>query len=271
MISLIENEFIKIFSRISSWVYMIILTVMLFAGALLMKIVLGQMMPESPPTNWEYMELVVPFVASFVTLFTVIVGSGNVAAEFSDGTIKQLLIRPYQRWKILLSKYIAITLYSAILLVLLLFFGFIFGLLFYGVSDFSAESKIVSSMNGNPTGGIGKLFFYHFLLFIPSLLIVTSFAFMLSTLFRSQAVAVGLGVFILFSSSTAGQVISLFMNKYHWMKFLIFPHLDLTKYAVSPVIMKGITLPFSLSILLIYYVIFMALTFIFFQKRDISI
>ncbi|MFY4777415.1 ABC transporter permease [Metabacillus sp. RGM 3146] len=272
MMKLIQNEMIKIISKKSSWIYFIILALMLLVGVPLFKFIMGTILQHNAPSNWEYMETVVPFISSFVTLFTVIVGSGNVAAEFSDGTIKQLLIRPHQRWKILLSKYIAITLYSAALLLFLLLFSYLTGLLFFGNGSFNAASSVL--FDAPETGSkmaIGQFFFYRFVLYIPGLLIVTSISFMLSSLFRSQALAVGLGIFVLFFSSTTGQIITFLMNKYSWMKYLIFPHLDMTKYAVMPDMMKGITIPFSLSILFLYYAVFMALTFIFFQRRDISI
>ena len=51
---------------------------------------------------------------SLVTLFTVIVGAGIVAAEFSQGTIKMLLTRPVNRWKILTSKYITTMLFGLV-------------------------------------------------------------------------------------------------------------------------------------------------------------
>ena len=96
-------------------------------------------------------------------------------------------------------------------------------------------------------------------------------AFMLSTLFKSQALAVGIGIFVLFFSSTLGGMILMLADKYAWAKLLIFPHLDLTVYALQEKILENITLPISLAILAVYYAIFMIVTFFFFMKRDISI
>ena len=47
---------------------------------------------------------------TFVGLFVIIIASGIVANEYSRGTIKMLLVKPYKRWKILLSKYITVIL-----------------------------------------------------------------------------------------------------------------------------------------------------------------
>ena len=110
MIALMKNEWMKIFGRKSSWIYIIILVLSLLLGAYLNHAIFED------SNTWLYMNSVVYSLSMLVTLFTVIVGSGNVASEFSDGTIKQLLIRPHSRVKILLSKYIVVLSYSLLLI-----------------------------------------------------------------------------------------------------------------------------------------------------------
>ncbi|WP_223702219.1 ABC transporter permease [Sutcliffiella deserti] len=220
--------------------------------------------------SWHFMNDVVFGLTILVTLFTVILCSANVAAEFSDGTIKQLLIRPHRRWSILLSKYISVLLYSFAMLSVLLLAGYIVGVIFFGVGDFNMKS-MVYTMDGQKEVAIGTQFFTSILYYLPSLLMVMTISFMLSTLFKSQALAVGIGIAVLFISSVLGGIIIFLAEKFTWVKFLIFPHMDLTVYAIQDKILQDVTLPFSLTILLVYYAIFMALTFLFFQKRDISI
>ncbi|WLR56930.1 ABC transporter permease subunit [Mesobacillus subterraneus] len=314
MIPLIQNELMKIFGKMASWIYMIIIVLaVLIAGIIYSKFsadpnpnwkqdtqaeitmlenqmasasgdekkmiqnqidqtqeFLDQDINPNAKTNWHFMNDVVVGVSSLVTLFVVIVGSANVAAEFSDGTIKQLLIRPHQRWRILLSKYIAVIIYALLLVLTLIVSGYIIGLLLFGSGDFNM--KIFEfTLEGRKVAIVGTQFLLKMLYFIPSLLIIMTIAFMLSTLFKSQALAVGIGIFVLFFSSTLGGIILMLADKYAWAKLLIFPHLDLTVYALQDKILENITLPVSLSILAVYYAVFMMLTFFFFQKRDISI
>ncbi|WP_210366453.1 ABC transporter permease subunit [Bacillus sp. REN3] len=221
-------------------------------------------------TNWHFMNDVVIGVSSLVTLFVVVVGSANVAAEFSDGTIKQLLIRPHRRWSILLSKYIAVIIYALLMVLTLVVSGYVIGLLMFGNGDFHMKIFEIT-LEGRKEAVVGTQFFLKMLYYIPSLLVVMTIAFMLSTLFKSQALAVGIGIFVLFFSSTLGGIILMLADKYTWAKFLIFPHLDLTVYALQDKILEDITMPLSLAILAVYYAIFMVVTFFFFQKRDISI
>ncbi|WP_079509234.1 ABC transporter permease [Mesobacillus jeotgali] len=314
MIALIQNELMKVFGKMASWIYMVIIILaVLIAGIIYSKFsadpnpnwrqdteeeikmlenqmasasedekvlmqnqidqtkeMLDENINPNAKTNWHFMNDVVVGVSSLVTLFVVVVGSANVAAEFSDGTIKQLLIRPHQRWKILLSKYIAVIIYALLMIVTLIVSGYIIGLVLFGSGDFNTKIFEIT-LEGRKVAMVGEQFLLKMLYFIPSLLIVMTIAFMLSTLFKSQALAVGIGIFVLFFSSTLGGIILMLADKYTWAKFLIFPHLDLTVYALQDRILDNITLPISLSILAVYYAIFMFLTFFFFQKRDISI
>ncbi|USK35121.1 ABC transporter permease [Bacillus sp. F19] len=318
MIGLIQNEWMKIFSKVSSWIYLILIVMIVSSAAFIdykftekpsedwrqdvqAEITqLQQEMKELPEeerewqqmqisekqlylqedinpnakSTWHFLNNIVFMITSVVTLFAVIVCSANVASEFSDGTIKQLLIRPHRRWKVLLSKYIAATLYSLLLLLVLLTAGYLAGLIMFGAGDYS-ERMFEISMDGqmNPENivAVGDQAVLKLLYFLPSLFIVTAIAFMLSTLFKSQALAVGIGIFVLFFSSTIGGVILFVAKKYTWTKFLIFPHMDLTVYAYQDKILDTITLPISLLILAIYYAVFMTVTFVYFQKRDISI
>ncbi|PLT29063.1 ABC transporter permease [Peribacillus deserti] len=221
-------------------------------------------------SNWHFMNDVVYGMTTLVTLLAVIVCSASVSSEFADGTIKQLLIRPHQRWAILLSKYLSLIIYSLILVATLIAAGYLVGLVTFGSGDFTAKIFDMA-IEGNKEAEVGPQFFLKIAYYLPSLLIITAIAFMLSTLFKSQALAVGIGIFVLFLSSSLGGLIVVLADKYEWAKYLIFPHLDLTVYALQDKILGDITLPISLTILAVYYAIFMALTFVFFQKRDISI
>jgi len=223
-------------------------------------------------TSWSYLGYYGIALKSLVTLFVVIVCAGNISSEFSDGTIKQLLIRPHRRWSILLSKYFALLIYSAFLIAVLVGIGYIVSIAFFGVDDFNGKMSVQNPITYDMEVLSGGVYFFKSLLYyLPGLIMVLTLAFMLSTLFKNQAIAVGIGVFVLFFSSTAGLIIVGLAEKYAWTKALIFPHLDQTIFVVQDKILENITMPMSLGILGIYYLIFMFITFFFFQKRDISI
>lgn len=223
-------------------------------------------------SNWDFMNgTIYGIMGMLVPLFAVIVSSASVSAEFADGTIKQLLIRPHRRWKVLLSKYISVLIYSLTLLLVLLISGFIVGTIIFGSGDFNASVFEMNMDLQYELVVVGEQFLLKVLYHLPSLLMYITIAFMLSTLFKNQALAVGVGVFVLFLSSTIGGIIILLAEKFTWTKYLIFPHLDLTIYTYEDTILQDVTMPISLLVLAVHYIVFLVLTFSFFQKRDISI
>ena len=222
-------------------------------------------------STWHFLNSTVLGIGMLVTLFSVIVGSASVASEFADGTIKQLLIRPHPRWAILLSKYLSVIVYAVLLMGALILSGYLVGLLFFGAGDFNAKFYELNLSLDETEAVIGTQFILKILYYLPSLLITITIAFMISTLFKSQAMAVGIGIFIVFVSSTLGGIIIMLAEQYTWAKFLIFPHMDLTVFALQDTILQDVTITTSLLILGAYYMIFMFITFWFFQKRDISI
>ncbi|MGD6819140.1 ABC transporter permease subunit [Metabacillus sp. 84] len=227
-------------------------------------------------SNWQFANSAGIGLTSFVALFSVIIASANVASEFSDGTIKQLLIRPHRRWKILLSKYIAAVVYSLLLLLFLTGASILAGTFLYGAGDFGAkiaEIPMTFDAAAEPViGSAGGIFFKKILLYIPNLIVVTTIAFMLSTLFKSQAMAVGIGIFVLFMNDVLSSAVQLLITlEQEWAKLLLFPHLNLMQYAAADEILPGVTLTYSSIVMLVYYLIFMAITFFFFQRKDVSI
>lgn len=260
MNSLIQNELIKIYEKKSAWIYKIIIfLIVLIGGIIYQQALVGN-------SNWHFMNDFAIGGGVLVTLFAVIVSSSNISAEFSDGTIKQLLIRPHRRGIILLSKYIAVLIYSLILTLTFMAATFIVGWFLFGSGSFTTEILV-----GNKMMYIGEQYFLKMLYLVPGLVIFTTISFMLSTFFKNQAIAVGISIFTLFISATIGALIALVADKFTWMKYLIFPHLDITVFARQETILNNITLPISLSILAVYYVIFMVVLFRYFEKKDIIV
>ena len=70
-----------------------------------------------------------------VGMFSIIIAGGIVASEFNWGTIKLLLIRPIDRGKILVSKYMAVIAFSLILLSASFVFSALMGLILFGTPD----------------------------------------------------------------------------------------------------------------------------------------
>ncbi|WP_416150771.1 ABC transporter permease subunit [Salipaludibacillus sp. HK11] len=202
---------------------------------------------------------------AFVTMFTVIVGAGIVASEHSNGTIKLLLIRPVKRWKILLSKWTATMIFSIVMLIALILFSFIVGAVLFQF-DFG-PNRWVSVVQGEIRDWhILQYAFTVYGLYFIELIIMTTFAFMIGTVFKNQSLAVGLSLVALFMG---GQIVYL-LSQYEWIKYILFSNTYLMQYVEQNPIIEGMTLSFSIVMLLGYFLLFMAIAMITFSKRDVA-
>lgn len=200
---------------------------------------------------------------AFATLFTVIIASGIVASEFTWGTIKLLTIRPVKRGKILWAKYGAVLLFSFTIAIIAYVTSIISGWIFFD----TGEGVLLTVENGEvikQSIWVESLKLYG--LSFVNLFIMTSFAFMVGTLSRSNALAIGLSIFLMFT----GQQMVFLLQEYTIMKYYLFTHADLTQYLQPRTLVEGITPQFSIVVLIIYLVIFLTISHLSFTKRDIA-
>ncbi|MBP2078013.1 ABC transporter permease [Oceanobacillus polygoni] len=203
---------------------------------------------------------------SLVSLLTIIVAAGIVANEFRWGTIKLLLIRPISRTKILISKYVSVLLFALFTLIFVLIFSGIVGAILFGVEGMNPYTVLEKSGGLEFVSVIGEIISgYGYQMII--LVMMATFAFMISSVFRNSALAIGLAIFLMF----VGNQIVFFFAERSWAKYILFANTDLSQYADgnTPWI-EGMTLGFSITMLLIYYIVFMLLAWIFFTKRDVA-
>lgn len=202
-----------------------------------------------------------------VGLFSIIVASGSVANEHRWGTIKLLLIRPISRTTILFTKYVSVLLFSLTTTVALIIGLFIIGLPLFGFEGSNPEILITTSNGSLELVSLYKEIIATFAYPLIEIIILATIAFMISTIFKNNAMALATTLFFLFT----GQQIYLWFEKYSWSKFILFAHTDLSQYSVTGTPMvDGGTLTFSLIIIAIYYALFLLLPWIIFSKRDVA-
>jgi ABC-2 type transport system permease protein len=202
---------------------------------------------------------------SIISLFTIIVAAGAIANEFKWGTIKLLLIRPISRTKILLSKYVSVLVFAVIMLIFLYVLSFIVGSVLFGID--SLNQTYLFRQDG--TIQEAQIFGHtisQYLLSSVNLLMMATFAFMISSVFRNSSLAIGVAIFLMM----AGNSIVLFLAEKDWAKYILFANTDLNQFLEGTPIFSDITLGFSITVLVVYYIIFLALSWIFFSKRDVA-
>lgn len=220
------------------------------------------------PVEYSAMQFVYENIelSMLLSLFTIIVAAGILANEFQWGTIKLLLIRPVTRLKILAVKYVTVLLYALTLLIFMFVFSWIVGAILFGVNGFNPSAVVneYGSYNEvNLLSGILQGFGYK----MVNLVMMATFAFMVSAIFRSASMAIGFAIFLMF----AGNMIVLFLAEYDFAKYILFANTDLSQYRDGAnQLLEGMSLSFSIVILLVYYVIFLAAAWFSFTKRDVA-
>jgi ABC-2 type transport system permease protein len=262
LLNLILNENMKIYRRVRTWILVGILLVI--EGLAFLLNYYHQPLGHS---LWEGAAFASNLV--IVALFlAVIIAADSVAGEFSGGTIKLLLIRPASRAKILLSKYISVLLFLLFMLIILLVSSLIVSGIMFG---FNTATGLYSYMGKDGlqheiswmaqtfrSYGFGSI----------NLIMILSLAFMLSTVFRSSAIAISVAIISIF----VGGIVGTLITRFSWAKYYLFFNTDLSIYLTNqiPIPNSGMTLGFSITVLLLYFIIFNGLSWFVFKKRDVS-
>ncbi len=205
-----------------------------------------------------------------ILIIIIIVAGSIVSEEFSKGTIKLLLVKPYSRTKILLSKYITAILMVFFAIVTVLGIQLIVGGIFFGYDTlaipklvYNFTTKTILEMN------VFKYFLYNTIAVLPQLILLTTLAFSISTISLSTSLANTLTIV----GSLAGDIINSIAVSYeiNILKLFVTLNWDFTPYLFggsSPYL--GITLPFSIVVCLVYWLIMLIVTIIVFKRRNIK-
>lgn len=212
-------------------------------------------------------------IGLFIPLMVMVIASDLVSSEYSLGTVKLLLTRPVKRWKILLSKYITLILAVSLIIA-------IAGALSYGISGFVFGFKgwgapILTGFNvtkaGLNTANVKLLSLWEFLLMDFGLVwfvavVVGTLSFMLSVLIRSTAAGMG----IMLAALISGAILNNMVSSWNSAKYLFMVNLQLTDYlAGNPPPIQGMTLSFSITVLLFWWAAALVVSFFVFTKKDV--
>ncbi|QQK78266.1 ABC transporter permease subunit [Salicibibacter cibarius] len=220
--------------------------------------------PTPPASMWNFAYDNIEVFVAFIIMFAVIIAAGSISGEFSKGTIKLLLIRPINRSKILLSKYVASLMFSFIMLVLSITLSLVVGGMFFG---FEAPSQAnVTTMDGSTVENVLPHFTSSIAFVSVDILMMVTIGFMISTIFHNSALAIGVTIFLRF----AGPNIVLALQQYDWAKYILFANLNLRQHIGGVPYLEGLTMTFSVITLIVYFFIFIILTWWIFNKKDVA-
>lgn len=205
-----------------------------------------------------------------IMVVAIIMISGSIVSEeFSKGTIKLLLIRPHSRIKILTSKLISCFISILIVFAAIVILQLIVGGIFFGFSSLSLPIVIYNFSNKSiETYNVFIYLLILLLAHLPKYILLVTLAFCISTIFKNTALATTIGILGYISS----EVINLVVINKNIEQFKIFVTLNwnIEQYLFGNLPeFSYVTLPFSIFICIIYFVIMLIPTYIIFNKTNI--
>lgn len=242
---LVLNEWLKLSKKRTFFIAYGLLIVMPLAIGYMVHSVAGDLFATGPQFAAEM--LLPTGIGQILSILVIIGTAGIVPKEYSQGTIKFLLIRARSRTAILASKFVTVLLYALSLTVVTAVAVYASGMLWFG--------------NGGGSLGIGDVL-TSVLYNSVYMVMFATMAFMIGILTTSTGVTIGISMF--------GLTISNLVIFRDFYKYVLFPNLNLAAYEGGGAPLPGMTLGFSILMLAVYFLLFLLAGFMVFRRRDVA-
>ncbi len=231
----------------------------------LMNTLLGMGTKSESSRLWDTLNTTLS-MTSIVQIFSIILAAGMVATEFGKGTVKFLLIAPASRWKILLAKYCSVLLNMGLFFITLFAGNVLFGILFCGGGDFFLPILTAAGGEIKRSSPI-LLLLGNYLLELVAMLVMTTLAFMVSSLFRNAGAAVGISLLILYGGNTVNSILALIGAD--WGRYFIFANINLSQILRGVSVFPHQNIGTAIVVLLLHMVVFLWTAFDAFDRKEV--
>ncbi|WP_214827936.1 ABC transporter permease [Exiguobacterium algae] len=244
MRSLLSNEWMKWRRTIKPYIAL----AMYFAVILLTYIIM--ISGDGSPEAADFFNYGTMAAIAFLGIFTIVFTAEMIGNELKFDTLKHLLMSPYSRDRILLSK----LLMSTFVMFAQFFFILIVAFAFSLTLDGSVTWEVLRTTLLSVTGPI-------FIIFLTL---------MFSVVFKSVGVVIGFTVLANFVSGMIGGL--LIAWKPEIAKWVVFLHTDLSVYFQEPNIMEmmDVTIWFSIFYVLLHIIAFYVITAFMFRSKTFA-
>ncbi|WP_438351140.1 ABC transporter permease [Paenibacillus sp. FA6] len=212
-------------------------------------------------------------ITLFIPLLIMAIASDIVSGERTTGTIKMLLTRPVKRWKVLLSKLIALIMFVSLIVLSTFAISYLISGAFFGYVGFNMPVFTGFQMSGADVdmSSVHAVPQWEYLLMQCGLIwfvavTVALLAFMVSVLVKSTAAS----IVVMMAALIAGNILTNMASSWTSAKYLFMVNLQLTNYlSGTPAPIEGMNLNFSLIVLGVWALGSVIVSFTVFTKRDI--
>jgi ABC-2 type transport system permease protein len=229
--------------------------------------------PITPSSARFSVNFVENAIILFIPLMIIILASDLVSGEFSTRTIKLLLTRSVARWKVLLSKYIALLMMTTIVILMIGVISTLESYMFFGLAGFDEPvatgfNLVNGVLDSNSVIMVNRM---EYMVLIYSLawfvsMVIASITFMISVLVKSTAASIG----IVMASLIGGQFLQFFLSDWEIIKYFFVSNLNLIRYMTgSYQFIEGMTMKFSISVLGVWSLLSIVVSFIVFSRKDV--
>ena len=204
-----------------------------------------------------------------IAMIVVVLSATIVAEEFNKGTIKQLLVKPYSRNKIIISKMLAVLITSVL-------FAFTFNIitiviegLFEGDLNTIFMKEVIYNFNTKNCIEISyiKESLIGFIYSLPMIILLGIFVFALSTIVTNAPFALGMG----FGAYLSESVFQLLINRIKLISFSPTLNYNLSTYMFGQInSIKELYFSKAIIIDIISFIILFIVILIVFNKKDIK-
>lgn len=231
----------------------------------ILKYAINNDIPYNVATVWKF-TYSNPGLISIVFLYIIFLSSSIVSNEYSMGTIKQVLIKPIRRWRLLISKFVTILIFICFFMTFFFLTKLIIGIILFGGNGYGFGSIDIVLNNGIPIQrDVIHYTLIAYIFDIIKLIGISALAFMLSTLSRSTTLALTFSLILYLSSDLMG----IFLSNYSFGKYIIFSNFNLSQYLPGNTVgINSLPLELAILVLIIHSIMFLLITSYTFEKRD---
>ena len=204
-----------------------------------------------------------------ILVFGVMIAGAIVSEEYNKGTIKSLLITPYKRGTILLSKFITVIVLTILFIIISYLMQIIIGGLFLGfgslsnhVVEYNLATKSLEAMS------LSKYTLIYTIANLPQILLLVTLAFAVSTIIGNTAFA----IVITFAGVIGSSIINMFASAYKIkiLNYFVTTNWDFNYYLFGGTSPYGTSLVHAIITCIIYFLIMVITSFIVFNKKNIK-
>jgi len=208
-------------------------------------------------------------------LLVIILAADIVSGEFSTRSIKVLLTRAVPRWKILLSKLIALFIMITLVILLSSVIAIFISVFFFG--RFGFDEPVITGFSmfsgGLNVSNVIEVSQLEYLLLLYSLawfvcLVIGGITFMISVLVRSTSASIG----IIMTALIGGQFLQFLLSDWELVKYFFVTNMNLPNYLSGDFqVVEGMSFGFSVSVLSVWALLSVFISFVVFQKKDVLV